>query len=55
MLIYEIKKNGKWEAVRCESMGKLNTYCEENGYVDWRTLGMRSRREMVNDKKIKII
>lgn len=55
MQVYEIKKAGKWEKVRAKSIYILVTYCKENGYNDWRMLGMQSRIELFENKKIKII
>ncbi len=43
---YEIKKGRKWYPAKSESMQTVNNYCKENGYSDWRVLGMVSRIEM---------
>jgi len=51
MKFFNIKKGRKSETVQCESMSKLNQYCNENGYTNWQMLGMMSISELEYNKK----
>ena len=42
---YEIKNNGTWTMVASTGMMAINTYCKDNGFSDWRAVGMMSISE----------
>ena len=51
MKFFEIKKGRKWTMVMASGMSAINNYCEENGYSDWRMVGMMSRSELAIAKE----
>ena len=53
--VYEIKKGRKWTKVRATSMNAIDTYCDENGYSDWRMVGMQSRAEIAENENLEIV
>lgn len=53
--VYEIKKSRKWEKVRATSMKAISSFCKENGFKDWRMVGMMSRGEMVESKNLEVV
>ena len=50
MKFFEIKKGRKWTMVIASGMSALNSYCEANGFTDWRMVGMMSRSELAHAK-----
>lgn len=55
MNVYSIKKGKSWTRVKATSMKALNNFCNENGFTDWRTEGMRSLSQMKQDENLQII
>lgn len=55
MQVYQIKKGRKWQKVQSPSMRALNAYCNENGFSDWRIVGMMSRSEMIAAKSLPVV
>lgn len=52
MPVFNIKRAGKWEQVRAESMTALNNWAKVNGVTDWNMNGMMSRGEMEAAKEL---
>jgi hypothetical protein len=48
---FEIKKGRKWTMVQASSIKALNQFCKDNGYSDWRMLGMQSIEQLEFNKK----
>lgn len=48
---FEIKKGRKWTMVQASSMKAINEYCKNNGYSDWRMVGMQSIEQLKNNKQ----
>ena len=46
---------GKTKKVMAPSMKAVNTYCNENGYINWVMIGMQSRAEMANNKNLEVV
>lgn len=53
--VFNIKKGRKWQMVRATSILALNKYCKENGFSDWQMVGMMSRAEMEESKKLPVV
>lgn len=53
--VYEIKKSRTWEKVRATSMKAISNFCKENGFKDWRMVGMMSRSELSESKNLKVV
>jgi hypothetical protein len=53
--VFEIKKGRTWSKVRATSMTTLNQYCKENGFTDWRMVGMMSRSEMIESQSLTVV
>lgn len=53
--VFEIKKGRKWFQVRATSITAANQYCKDNGYSDWRMVGMMSRAELAASQTLKIV
>lgn len=53
--VYEIKINRKWSKVRATSIKALNDWAKENKVSDWRMVGMMSRIEILESKKLQLV
>lgn len=53
--VFEIKRNGKWSKVQSESIVTLNSWAEKNNVSNWRMVGMMSRSEINEAKKLPIV
>ena len=55
LALFEIKIERNWERVRATSMMALNNWGKENGVKDWRMVGMISRIEIIESKKLRVV
>ena len=55
LALFEIKIGRNWERVRATSMMALNNWGKENGVKDWRMVGMISRIEIIESKKLRVV
>lgn len=53
--VFEIKKGRTWSKVRATSMTAVNQYAKENGFTDWRMVGMMSRIEMIESQNLTVV
>lgn len=55
--IFEIKRTprAKWVKVRASGMKALSDWAKENNIHDWRTVGMQSRSEMLENQSLPIV
>ncbi len=52
MNFFKVKIDKKWVMVQAEGMVAINAYCKDQGYADWKMVGMMSRGEMLKAKKL---
>lgn len=53
--VYEVKKGRKWSKVQATSMLGLDKWCAENGYSEWRMVGMQSIAELAENKNLPVV
>ncbi len=53
--VYEIKTNNGWEKVRATNFSALAEYCKNKNIIDFRFVGMMSRKEIEESKSLKVV
>lgn len=53
--VFEVKQNGNWYKVQASSMIALNNWADENKVSNWIMIGMMSRQEMNDSKKLPFV
>lgn len=53
--LYEIKTDKTWFPVLATSMMSVSNYCKKNGHSDFRSMGMTSRSETIELRKLAIV